>query len=120
VDAYPGVTYRDIPAALAWHAAAFGLESRVYDEEGQHAALIHGRGMVMIERENPAALHGSHTGNGWIYLVVEDVDAHYERSVAAGVEVLNEPHGDPGHQRGYSARDLEGNLWTFGTAHPED
>lgn len=50
---------------------------------------------------------------------VDDVDDHYERARAAGVEVLNEPHDAmDGDQRGYSARDLEGNLWTFGIMRP--
>ncbi len=73
--------------------------------------------MVLIESERPEDLHGSHSGRGWAYVAVDDVDGHYERAKAAGVEVLGEPHDAmEGAQRGYSARDLEGNLWTFGTA----
>jgi hypothetical protein len=68
----------------------------------------------------PEDLHGSHTGLAWVYVAVDDPDAHYERAKAAGVDVLNEPHDAlGGTQRGYSARDLEGNLWSFGTAGPE-
>lgn len=37
---------------------------------------------------------------------------------AAGAEVLGEPHDAMGGMRGYSARDLEGNLWSFGTDRP--
>jgi uncharacterized glyoxalase superfamily protein PhnB len=49
-------------------------------------------------------------------VAVDDVDAHYRRAKAAGAEVLNEPHDAlGGTQRGYSARELEGNLWSFGT-----
>ncbi|MGI8594553.1 MAG: VOC family protein [Solirubrobacteraceae bacterium] len=44
----------------------------------------------------------------------------YERAKAAGAEVLGEPHDAfGGSQRGYSARDPEGNLWSFGTSRPE-
>jgi uncharacterized glyoxalase superfamily protein PhnB len=44
---------------------------------------------------------------------------NYARVRGAGAEILNEPHDAMnGAQRGYSARDLEGNLWTFGTARP--
>ena len=32
--------------------------------------------------------------------------------------VLGETNDGPGGMRGYSARDLEGNLWTFGTIRP--
>jgi uncharacterized glyoxalase superfamily protein PhnB len=65
-------------------------------------------------------LHGSHTGQGWVYIAAGDPDAHYQRAKAAGVAVLNEPHdAQNGAQRGYSARDLEGNLWSFGTDRPQ-
>jgi hypothetical protein len=64
----------------------------------------------------PEELHGSHLGQGWVYVTVADPAAHYARAKAAGVEVLGEPHDVmEGTMRGYSARDLEGNLWSFGT-----
>jgi uncharacterized glyoxalase superfamily protein PhnB len=68
----------------------------------------------------PEDLHGSHTVQAWVYIALDDVDVHYQRAKAAGVEVLNEPHDAmDSAQRGYSARDLEGNLWSFGTASPK-
>jgi len=52
-------------------------------------------------------------------VAVEDPDAHCERAKAAVAEILNEPHDAlGGTQRAYSARDLEGNLWSFGSATP--
>lgn len=125
MDVYPALTYRDVKAALAWLANAFGLEPRVFDDEGgveeiHYAALMHGDGMVLIESERPEELHGSHSGRAWVYVAVGDVDGHCQRVKAAGVDVLNEPHtAMGGAQRGYSARDLEGNLWSFGTARPK-
>jgi uncharacterized glyoxalase superfamily protein PhnB len=51
-----------------------------------------------------------------VYVEVADPDAHSERARAAGAEVLGEPHDAMGGTvRGYSARDLEGNLWSFGS-----
>ena len=76
--------------------------------------------MVMMQPELPEDLHGEHAGRAWVYVAVDDPDAHYDRAKAAGAEVLGEPHdGMGGHQRGYSARDLEGSLWSFGTSKPE-
>jgi uncharacterized glyoxalase superfamily protein PhnB len=122
VDIYPSFTYRDVQAALDWLAEAFGLRPSVFGQEPggqiQHAAVAHGEGMVLIESERPEELHGSHTGRGWVYVAVDDPDAHYQRAKAAGVTMLNQPHDGPGGMRGYSARDLEGNVWTFGTARP--
>ena len=79
------------------------------------AAVTHGEGLVPIQLDNPAALHGTHIGHGWIYVVVEDPDAHCARARAAGVRILNEPHDAGDDLRGYSAADLDGNVWTFGT-----
>ncbi len=122
MDVYPSLTYRDVAAALTWLENCFGLESRVFGEAGtgriDHAALAHGQGLVLVESERPADLHGSHTGQGWVYVTVADIDARSQRAKASGAEVLGEPHGGPGGMRGSSVRDLEGNLWTFGTARP--
>ncbi len=110
---YPSLTYCEVGAALAWLAEAFGFEGRVLDETGAIARF--GSGTVLIHLERPEDLHGSHTGHGWVYVVVEDIDAHYARAKAAGADLLGEPHAYGDGYRGYSARDLEGNLWSFGT-----
>ena len=91
---YPALTYRDVRAALAWAEAAFGLVPRIFgagSEDVVHAGLVHGDGMVLVERERPDELHGSHTGRAWVYVAVDDVDAHLRRAKAAGADVLNEP-----------------------------
>ena len=119
MDIYPCLTYRDVEAALDQLEAAFGLASVVYErgEDGrvELAAVTHGQGLVTIQSDDPTALHGTHIGHGWIYVVVDDPDAHCARARAAGVTILSEPH-DAGDLRGYTARDLDGNVWTFGTA----
>lgn len=124
MDVYPSLTYRDVEAALEQLERAFGLERVIFDEPGsdkiRFAAVRHREGMVMVQPELPQDLHGEHAGRGWVYVVVDDPDAHYARAKAAGAETLGEPHGAMGgRQRGYSARDLEGNLWSFGTSRPE-
>jgi uncharacterized glyoxalase superfamily protein PhnB len=54
-----------------------------------------------------------------VSVALDDPDAHCARAKAAGVEVLGEPHDAMGGtMRGYSARDLEGNLWSFGSDRP--
>ena len=110
---YPSLTYHDIGAALAWLNRAFGFDGQYLDDV---AAVVRFRDRTtLIQLDRPDELHGSHIGQGWVYVVVDDIDAHYQRAKIAGATLLGEPHdyGD-GHQ-GYSARDLEGNLWSFGT-----
>ena len=122
MDVYASLTYRDLEAALEFLEKAFGLEPEDLgtDEHGvlRHAALRHGEGLVLLQPDLPDELHGTHIGHGWVYVAVRDPDAHFERARAAGAEVLGEPHDALGGMRGYSARDLEGNLWSFGTDRP--
>ena len=53
-----------------------------------------------------------------VYIVVEDVDAHYEHAKAAGAEILYEIEDQPYGGRLYGACDLEGHLWYFGSYNP--
>ena len=53
-----------------------------------------------------------------VYCVVDEVDAHCERARAAGAEITREPEDTPYGSREYTARDLEGHPWSFGTYAP--
>ncbi|MEZ5215346.1 MAG: VOC family protein [Ilumatobacteraceae bacterium] len=63
-----------------------------------------------VTRELPA-------GSTSIYAITRDPAAVYERCVAAGVEVVVPPHQPDydGGGMGFTVRDAEGNLWSFGT-----
>lgn len=122
---YPCLTYRDVRRALAWLHGAFGIEGQPLalpsagaQEPLDHALLRIGGGTILVESERPEELHGPHAGHGWIYVAVTDADAHYARAISAGAHVHGEPHDFGEGFRGYSASDLEGNVWTFGTAQP--
>jgi uncharacterized glyoxalase superfamily protein PhnB len=79
-------------------------------------------------------LLGSYDGGGWlggrpmeplassisVYVVVGDPDAHYARAKKAGATIVREITDEDYGSREYSARDLEGNLWSFGTYDPND
>jgi uncharacterized glyoxalase superfamily protein PhnB len=53
-----------------------------------------------------------------LYLVVEDVDAHADRARAAGAVITDGPDDKDYGGRGYSACDLEGHAWSFGSYDP--
>lgn len=117
---YPSMRYRDAPAAIEFLKEAFGFrEQVVYRGENDridHAQLTFGPSVLMLgsEREGDE-LHGKRSGQGWLYVAVDDPDAHCARARAAGAEIVREPYDQDYGSRDYAARDPEGNLWSFGT-----
>ncbi|MFI5027819.1 MAG: VOC family protein [Solirubrobacterales bacterium] len=119
---YPSLRYGDARAAIEWLEEAFGFEREmVVDGDADavaHAQLKFGDGIIMLGSERDDGW-GHHAGQSWVYVAVEgDIDAHCERARDAGAEIVREPTDQDYGSRDYSARDLEGNLWSFGTYRP--
>src|SRR5512133_234059 len=120
---FPWRTYDDAQAAIAFLESAFGAERHAFEaaDDGSvaHAELRFGNGIVMVGSARPSlpATRGVSAPGEGIYIVVDDVDAHYERARKAGAEIVSELR-DLGHSREYSASDPEGNRWHFGTYQP--
>jgi uncharacterized glyoxalase superfamily protein PhnB len=123
---YPALLYRDPRAALVWLEKAFGFKkiTEVAAPDGGiiHAEMSFGNGVIMLgtaqnERgwKSPLDLSGV---NQTIYVYVADPDAHYERAKAARAEITYELKDTDYGSREYSALDLEGHFWSFGTYHP--
>jgi uncharacterized glyoxalase superfamily protein PhnB len=119
---YPTLRYRDAPAAIAFLKRAFGLEEQVVycGDNGTvaHAQLTYGPSVLMLGSDRDDDLYGGRAGNGWLYVAVDDVDEHCRRAREAGAEVVREIEDQEYGSRDYTARDLEGNLWSFGTYRP--
>jgi uncharacterized glyoxalase superfamily protein PhnB len=124
--------YQDAPKAIDWLCRAFGFERRlVVPGEGDtiaHAQLTFGRGMIMLGSSGahgdvfdelvkaPGELGG--VGTQSVYVIVDDADAHLARARAAGAEIVLDIEDKDYGGRGYSCRDLEGHVWSFGTYDP--
>jgi uncharacterized glyoxalase superfamily protein PhnB len=123
-DISPVLEYRDAHAAIDFLERAFGFErAQVHEDDAGavvHAELRYGDALIMIGSfaEPGGGRFGDRTGNGWSYVVVEDADAHHDRARAAGAEIVRELEDQDYGSRDYSARDPEGNLWSFGTYRP--
>lgn len=126
----PTLRYRDAKAALGYLCDVFGFQRHaVHEGEGgavMHAELSLGNGMIMLgsatETEfgrnivQPEEAGGKETQSP--YLVVADTDAIYVRAKAAGFEIVIDIKDEDYGGRGFTCRDLEGRLWTFGTYDP--
>jgi uncharacterized glyoxalase superfamily protein PhnB len=121
---YPALRYRDARAAIDWLVNSFGFEpTMVVDGPGEsvaHAQLRFGEDWVMVGSESDGSDERlpQPAGGSSVYVVVTDPDAHYERATSAGAEIVRELQDEDYGSRGYSARDPEGNLWSFGTYRP--
>jgi uncharacterized glyoxalase superfamily protein PhnB len=123
---YPALRYRDAGAAIAFLKEAYGFtELAVYaDEDGtvHHAELAYGNGAVMLgtaQTDTPFGRAAKDLGPVSLYVVVDDADAHFERAAAHGAEIVLPLTDQDYGSRDYTARDPEGNLWSFGTYAPE-
>ena len=117
----PTLRYQDAKGAIDFLERAFGFERKAVMENDDgtigHAELTHGRGMVMIGSAGMGDPQFD-TGHASTYVVVDDPDAVHERARAAGAEVTRELADMDYGSREFSARDPEGNVWSFGTYDP--
>ena len=126
----PTVRYRDVPAAIAWLSDAFGFAQHrlLKDEEGvlRYAELTFGTGMIMVGPVDEDSLgkfmvqpdEAGGVETQICYLHVEDARAHCARAAAAGARIVLDITDEANGGRGYTARDLEGHIWNFGTYDP--
>ncbi|MHB9850203.1 VOC family protein [Streptomyces sp. Tue6028] len=123
---YPTLLYADAKAAIRQLTEAFGFtEASVYEgEDGtvMHAELVQGHGAVMLGSKGRGGVFDTamkDAGPAGVYVVVDDIDAHHQRAVDHGAEIVMPPTDQDYGSRDYMARDLEGNIWSFGTYAPE-
>ncbi|WP_037669520.1 VOC family protein [Streptomyces griseus] len=123
---FPTLVYADAKAAIRQLTEAFGFtELSVYEGENGlvlHAELTQGNGAVMLGSKGTGGVFATAMmggGPSGVYVVVDDVDAHHRRAVEHGAEILMPPTDQDYGSRDYMARDLEGNIWSFGTYAPE-
>jgi uncharacterized glyoxalase superfamily protein PhnB len=118
----PYLLYEDAEAALEWLGRAFGF--REVDRAIGAAGGIHLE--LEIEPDGPRIYLGSPPGGEFrnpakvgrtssLYVLVLDVDAHYERAKSQAGEIVEEPNDLPFGHRRYGCRDPQGHEWFFAT-----
>jgi DNA-binding transcriptional MerR regulator/uncharacterized glyoxalase superfamily protein PhnB len=114
------LVYRDVAAAHRFLVDIFGFgPGQVTGHDGKtfHAEVFAGDGVIWLHHESPehrlASPVTSGTASHCMAIDVDDVQAHFERTKAAGAEIAYEPTDMPYGVREYGARDHEGGLWSF-------
>lgn len=123
--AIPCLSYNDAHAAIRWLVSNFGADARhVYDGPDNtvaHAEVWFGSACVMLGSLKRNDMPPHRPGEGCVYIVVEtaeQVNALYERVVAAGARISIELRDTDYGSRDFGCLDPEGNFWGFGTYAP--
>lgn len=122
--AVPIVPFTEPRKGIEWLMRAFGAVATLVvppesDQPLQHAEVVVGTGLVMID--DAARISYKQVplpGPVAIYVVVEDPDALHARAAAAGAEIVMGLTDQDYGSREFAARDPHGNVWSFGTYRP--
>lgn len=107
-EVIPTLAVGDVEKAIVWYRDVVGFsEGWSWGEPPTHAGMSYGRVEVHLSSVAPDP------GSNWLYFVVPDVDALYERLVAAGADVPHAPETQAWEMREIAVRDLVGNHLTF-------
>ena len=119
---WPAFRAKNAKALIKFLVDAFGFEETLVVEDGgvvHHAELkwpLGGGVMLGDDREPEDELHAQlPNGPVSIYVVCDDPDGLFERVRKSGAEILQGLKDEDYGSRGFTVKDPEGNVWTFGT-----
>jgi uncharacterized glyoxalase superfamily protein PhnB len=118
----PRLPYENVGAALTFLERAFGFRevsaARGVRADGaiDHTMVEFGDGMIGLGAQGA---HGAFspksagTTTQYITVHVDDIDAHHQRALASGAEIVSRLHDHLRDYRVYEALDPEGHRWRF-------
>ena len=126
----PTLRYKNARKVIDWLCNAFGFETHIIvkgeNNTVAHAQLTYGNSMIMVSSESdneygklvktPERLDGNNTQAP--YIVIEKIDDHYKKAIAAGAKILIDIKDEEYGGRGYTCKDIEGYIWNFGSYNP--
>ncbi|MGD0983146.1 MAG: VOC family protein [Acidimicrobiales bacterium] len=118
---WPTLRARDAHGLIKFLVEAFGFEAVVVYGAGDrvdHAQLswpLGGGVMLGSARPDDDDRWPLRPGSFGAYVVTDDPDGLHDRAVAAGAEIVTGLHDTDYGSRDFTARDPEGNSWSFGT-----
>lgn len=112
----PYLTFRS-PQSVTFLVDGLGFEVTAR-QDGEDGAILHAE----FERGDAQLMGGSGDlgagGSPGLYLVVDDVDAVYERALAAGGQAVHPPHDTEWGSRRARLTDPDGVEWSLGSYQP--
>jgi PhnB protein len=118
----PYLVARDGPALLEFAKQAFGAEETfrtVGSAGGLHAEARIGDSMLMIGGGIPGREFHATPNTTALHVYFEDVDAVYQKALAAGATLMDEPRDQEYGERSAGVKDPAGNYWYIATHQAE-
>lgn len=121
---WPTLVYEDARGAIRFLVDTFGFEERItVPSDDDPAVIVHAQlrwpegGGVMLSSvgRDGNVFSQRPIGSGAVYVVTDDPDRLYAQATAAGLPVVQAIQDEDYGGRGFSVRDVEGNLWSFGS-----
>lgn len=115
----PYLTVANVHAEIAFIEKVFSGKGQIYglgSAGGFHSEYLIGDSMLMIGGGGEGSHWQGATAPAALHIYVEDVDAVYERAVAAGATSLHPPQDQVYGERSAAFRDVGGNEWYPATA----
>jgi uncharacterized glyoxalase superfamily protein PhnB len=115
----PHMVYQDVAVAILWLSETFGFKEhyRYGEPDGtvSGAQINLGGAYIMLHGPRSGSASPAEVGRRTqsLTVFVSDVDRHYERTRAAGANIVEDLHETIYGERQYGAEDLEGHLWIF-------
>ena len=120
----PHVVYPDVAEAVAWLTRTFGFREHYrYGEPGAPggAQMSFGNAWIMLRQARPGSAAPAQLGSATqsLTIFVDDVDAHFEKTKAAGARIVEDLHETIYGERQYGVEDMAGHHWLF-SCHAHD
>ena len=113
----PYLLYADGEAAIEFATRAFGfreVDRAIGGAGGLHAELALGDGTIYLGQPPSGYRNPSEVGRtAQVYVLVDDVAAHYTRAKEAGARIIEELTDLPFGHRRYGCADPQGHEWFF-------
>jgi len=120
---WPGLLCTDARATIRFLVEAFGFVETIVVPGERDGEVMHAEvrwpegGIVMIGSDDRHGEFADHNrpGTNSCYVVTDRPDEVFARATAAGAQVVRDMEDTDYGSRGFTVRDPEGNLWSFGT-----
>jgi uncharacterized glyoxalase superfamily protein PhnB len=120
---WPGLLCTDARATIRFLVEAIGFVETIVVPGEQDGEIMHAEvrwpedGIVMIGSDDRRGEFADHNrpGTNSFYVVTDHPDEVFARATAAGAQVVRGMEDTDYGSRGFTVRDPEGNLWSFGT-----